>query len=203
MYLRLGKLLTIMGLSSLLALSSARAQLTLDVTSLTSNTITFTIGGSLTGSGLTFNFETLWLEPLPGTVLFSGGTDGAYSSTFSSSPIQGKTVMSVDAVKGNPSGFGDYFAIALSGPLVVGDLGTGTPVTIDFSGTPLTFDLTTVTDLGLYWGYTSESSQPFGVFQSMAAVPEPREVAFMTAIFLVGLIGVRRAHKRRRASVRA
>ena len=176
--------------------STASAQLQLTVLALETDRIELSISGTLSGTAPSGSLRDLYVQATSGVewIPETGGLglNGAQ-------PLSGLTLGNSSSPRATSNsaaldGFGDYILVPFSGDLISGTTqGSGASFTL--TGNPGVFDLSTIssTDLSLHWGFNSgQTTQPFGVFQSNAVVPEPSTYAALIGLAALGCVALRR-----------
>ena len=164
--------------------SSASAQIQLAITAFEADRIELSFSGTLSGQG-PFIANSLSIQG-PGGVLGGGAL------TFSGAqPLTGMTLSSSNAL--SSGGLASRINLTFGNNLESG-VTQGSGATFTLTAASPVFDPTAVLipQLRLHWGFNSETSQPFGVFQSNAIVPEPSAYAALIGLAALGCVARRR-----------
>ena len=171
--------------------SAASAQLQLTVLALEPDLdrITLSISGTLSGGPPTAsNFLSHLSIQGPGEWFNS---DALSEVTFSGSqPLAGVNLS--ESLASGDFDLGSRIRLAFASPLVSGTTrGSGGSFTV--SDPRLNLSGVSISDLRLHWGFnTGQTTQPFGVFQSNAVVPEPSAYAALLGLAALGCVALRR-----------
>ncbi|HBR92624.1 MAG TPA: hypothetical protein DEA90_00490 [Opitutae bacterium] len=196
----LNKKYTAFAVGSLLAVSSASANLSFVIDEFTSDVLTITISGvsELAGTAPVNDFA-LFLADTGGTSSFFSSTgivavltpDGA-ATTLGAADLSGN----VETIDSLPTG-GTVAIIPFDMSLTSG-MSFGSDTTLSFAGAGL-FDPGAITgELGLYWGtgVAPDLNPSAGVLQDSVAVPELSSSSLVLGLFALGACSV---FSRRRA----
>lgn len=182
---------------ALLFASSSEAALQLSVTNLTTDSITFSVTGNLSdpsgdlGQLNSGSLNFLYIEVTGNSSwVIAANTDCTVSGggVLSDNPIATSGSDPVQAF----NSYGDFISLQFDDSFTLGTTtGTGDSVTLTFSGTTFDPSAVSLSNFELYWGDTG-TDVPFGIFQSVAAVPEPSSFAAIGAFAaLMGAFFVR------------
>jgi hypothetical protein len=159
------------------ACRQAHADIIINNFSLTQNSLSFDISGTLPDplplSPSAFYFVNPDIHANPGFVLASN-----FASTYSFTGTQ--NLRDPDGVSGGNGGFGDFFYVAFTANMNVGETVSGT---LTANWMTDTFDPSQVTTLDVYWGYNGGLAND-GTYLTSVAIPEP------SSHLLVAVIGM-------------
>jgi hypothetical protein len=182
-------------LASLIAAATANANLSFTIDEFTSDLLTVTISGTLSGDTPEQNGWALFLADTSGTSSFIESTETITVDFDSSIAIGSTAIYSAETMDliGNITPafvFYDY--------LTAGDsLTNSATFTFESDGA---FDPDSVTELGLYWGTSIDSTPTGGTLQQtvdLSAVPELSSFSLLLGLFTLGasIAGTRRRAK--------